>query len=113
MGLGVADLIFLAVLIGVLLVPTLAVLTWVAFRRRAVRFGYPSTGAYLRAAPHTDAERRDAVDLAMKGLVLCVLGVLFPPFVLIGLIPLFYGGRKLITSSLGLGLVDDPEQRGA
>jgi hypothetical protein len=29
------------------------------------------------------------------------------PFVLAGLIPLFYGGRKMAYSSMGLGLVDD------
>ncbi len=46
----------------------------------------------------------------LKGLVFCVLGLLFPPFVLVGLVPLFYGGRKLLYASMGLGLVDDPEQ---
>jgi hypothetical protein len=77
--------------------------------RRARRLGYPSRGAYLRAAPRSDLEKRDAADLALKGLVVCVLGLIFPPFILIGLIPLFYGGRKLAYSSMGLGLVDDPE----
>ena len=43
----------------------------------------------------------------------CVLGVVFAPFVLIGLVPLFYGGRKLVYASMGLGLVDDGEQPGA
>ena len=31
----------------------------------------------------------------------------------LGLIPLFYGGRKLVYASMGLGLVDDGDQRGA
>ena len=74
---------------------------------RAKRLGYASTREYLRAAPRTDVEKRDAVDLALKGLALCVLGLLFPPFVLAGLIPLFYGGRKMAYASMGLGLVDD------
>lgn len=76
---------------------------------RAKRLNYPSTGAYLRAAPRSDAEKQDAADLVLKGLVFCVLGLLFPPFVLIGLVPLFYGGRKLLYASMGLGLIDDPE----
>jgi len=78
--------------------------------RRAREFGYPSRAAYLRAAPRTDAEKRDAVDLTLRGIALCVLGGLFAPFVLVGLIPLFYGGRKVVYASMGLGLVDDPDQ---
>jgi hypothetical protein len=81
-----------------------------ALKRRATRLGYPSRSAYVRAAPRSDAERRDAVDLALKGLVFCVLGLIFPPFILVGLIPLFYGGRKLAYASMGLGLVDDEER---
>jgi hypothetical protein len=46
----------------------------------------------------------------VKGLACCALGVLFAPFVLIGLAPLFYGGRKFLYASMGLGLVDDPDQ---
>jgi hypothetical protein len=80
--------------------------------RRATRLGYTSTAAYLRAAPRSDAEKRDATDLALKGLVFCGLGLIFPPFILVGLIPLFYGGRKLAYASMGLGLVDDAEQPG-
>ena len=85
----------------------------IRLRARAKRFNYPSTGAYLRAAPRSDAERRDAADLALKGAVFCLLGLLLPPFVLVGLIPLFYGGRKLLYASMGLGLVDDADQPGA
>jgi hypothetical protein len=81
--------------------------------RRAKRLGYSSRRAYLRAAPHSDAEKRDAADLALKGLVFCLLGLLFSPLVLVGLIPLFYGARKLVYASMGLGLVDDAEQPGA
>lgn len=82
-------------------------------RGRARQFGYSSARAYLRAAPRSDAEKRDAVDLLMRGVVVCLLGLLFKPFVLLGLIPLFYGGRKLAYAMMGLGLVDDPEQPGA
>ena len=77
--------------------------------RRARHLGYPSTRAYLRAAPRSDEEKRDAADLALKGAVLSILGAIFAPFVLAGLVPLFYGGRKLVWAYMGLGLVDDAE----
>jgi hypothetical protein len=99
----------LLILLAVLSVPVgIALFAW-TFGRRARRFGYPSTGAYLRSAPGTDVEKRDAADLALRGLVFCVLGFLLPPLVLVGLVPLFYGGRKLAYASMGLGLVDDAD----
>ena len=81
-------------------------------RRNARLAGYGSLGAYLRAAPRTDDEKRDAVDLALKGLVLCLLGLLFAPLLLIGLFPLFYGTRKVVYGSMGLGIVDDTDHSG-
>ena len=107
LGIGVPELVILA-WIG--LIP-IGGITYVVLllRGRAKRLTYPSTGAYLRAVPRSDAEKQDAADLVLRGLVFCVLGLLFPPFVLIGLVPLFYGGRKLLFTSMGLGLVDDPE----
>ena len=110
LGIGVPELVILGV-VGV--VPAAIVLVAALIRRRGKRFGYASTGAYLRAAPRSDAEKRDAADLVLKGVVFCVLGLLFSPFVLVGLIPLFYGGRKLLYASMGLGLVDDADQPGA
>ena len=86
---------------------------WRSLGRQAKRAGYESTGEYLRAAPQTDQEKQDAVDLTLKGVVVCILGLLFPPFLLIGLFPLFYGARKLAFASMGLGLVDDPDQPSA
>ncbi len=74
---------------------------------QAASFGYPSLGAYLRAVPRTDAERKAAFDLALKGFVMCLLALLFPPLLLVGVIPLFYGVRKTGYAALGLGLVDD------
>ena len=82
---------------------------WRSLGKRARRFGYSSTSKYLRMAPRSDAERRDAADLALRGMVWCGLGLVFAPCVLIGLVPLFYGSRKLTYASLGLGLVDDAE----
>jgi hypothetical protein len=78
-------------------------------RRQAHRLGYRSLSDYLRAAPRSDEERRDAVDLTLKGVVVCVLGLLFPPLILVGLVPLYYGGRKMAYASLGLGLVNDAD----
>ncbi len=83
------------------------------YRRQARRAGYASLGAYLRATPRSDEEKRDAVDLALKGLVVCLLGLLFPPLLLIGIFPHFYGARKLANASMGLGLVDDADQSSA
>ena len=85
---------------------------WNGFRRKALRLGYPSVGAYLKAAPRSDEEKRDAVDLALKGLVICLFGLVFPPFLLIGPFPLFYGARKVAWAEMGLGLVDDADQPG-
>ena len=98
----------MAALLTMALGPVLLILTSIGFRAHAL--GYRTTGAYLSAAPLTEAEKRDAVDLALKGLILCVLGLLFWPVVFGGLVGLFYGGRKLVFASMGLGLVDDADE---
>ena len=110
MRIGVPELLILTVILGV---PIVGVVTLLRVRRSAKRLGYGSTRAYLRAAPRSDAERRDAADLALKGLVACMFGFFFAPFVLFGLIPLFYGARKLIYASMGLGLIDDGDEPAA
>ena len=99
-------------ILGVFLIPMIGaiLLVWLLLRsqrRLAKELGYPSLSAYLRAAPQTDQEKRAAVDLALKGLVICLLGLLMPPVLLIGLFPMFYGVRKIAYASMGLGLVDD------
>ena len=80
-----------------------------SYRGAARRAGYDSVGDYLRAVPQSDEEKRDAVDLALKGLVVCLLSLLFPPLLIIGLFPLFHGTRKIAHASMGLGLVDDAD----
>lgn len=103
--------------LAVLLIPAItvvgaAIATVVLFRslrRRAREQGHPSLRAYLRAAPRTDAEKRDAADLALKGLVLCLLGMIFAPAMLFGLVPLFYGARKVVYASMGLGFADQDQ----
>ena len=110
MRIGIPELIILAMVASVLVLPILLALGLRSIGRRAKRLGYASWRAYLAAPPRSDAEKRDAADLVMKGIVLSFLGLLFPAFVLLGMLPLFYGGRKLMYASMGLGLVDDAEQ---
>ena len=109
---SIATLIAASVLIATIFLIGAAVMLWRSFKRPAQRLGYPSLSAYLRAAPSSDEEKREAVNLALKGLIICLLGLLFPPLLLIGIVPLFYGGRKVVWASMGLGLVDDAEQPG-
>jgi hypothetical protein len=80
-----------------------------AYRRKVRQAGYSTIGAYLRAVPRTDEEKRDAIDLALQGLLTCLVGLLLPPLLLIGALPLYYGSRKVLHASMGLGLVDDDE----
>ena len=109
MGVGITELIILSVL--AVFVAGIVVAVRVIWRqqRKAREFGYASLAAYLRAAPRTDAERRDAVDLALQGAVICLLGVIFPPLLLVGLFPCFYGTRKVVYASMGLGMLDDAD----
>ena len=78
-----------------------------SYRLKASRAGYGSLGEYLKGTPRSDEEKRDAVDLALKGLVLCLIGLVFPPLLLFGILPLFYGARKIAYSAMGFGLFDD------
>lgn len=107
--LGVPELFIIIVLIGFPLIG-LAVAYAMLPTSRIMRLGYKSRSEYLRAVPRTDAERKDAADLALKGLVICILGLMFAPLVFVGLVPLFYGGRKLTYALLGLGLLDDEDE---
>jgi hypothetical protein len=88
--------IVLFVLFGLFVAP---ILIW---RARVRRSGYPGLLAYFRELPKTDLEKMDAVELTLKGVVLCALGLLFPPLVVIGLVPLYYGLRKLAALQLGI-----------
>jgi hypothetical protein len=76
--------------------------------KRARSHNYDSLFEYLQAVPSTDPQKLDAVDLALKGGVIIILGVLFPPLIFVGLFPLYYGIRKIMLSLMGLGLTDHP-----
>lgn len=93
-------LIFLLILIVVL------VLTSFLFRlrKRSKMFGYQGVFAYLRAIPVTDDQLQDAINLTLQGLVICLFALLIPLLVILGVFPLYYGARKLLSSWLGLGL---------
>lgn len=108
-----ALIIITAVILSVLAIVGAVSMILKTYRRKAERAGYSSLGDYLRAAPRSDEEKRDAVDLALRGLVICLLGLAFPPFLLIGVFPLYYGARKLAYASLGFGLFEDADQPSA
>lgn len=114
MNLGMAEILILIAVVPYLIFPLLVGVVFLrSWRRKARAFGYPSMMTYLRAAPRTDEEKVDATNLALKGVVISLLGILFPPLLLIGLFPLFFGGRKVVYASMGLGLVDDADQTSA
>ena len=109
MEISFAWIILTAILLAVMATIAAVALILRAFGRKARSAGYSSVGDYLRAAPRSEQEKRDAVDLALKGLVICLVGLLFPPLLLIGLFPLYYGARKVIYSSMGFGLFEDAD----
>ena len=76
--------------------------------KRARAYGHTAVMPYLQAVPSSDTEKLDAADLALKGSVMIILGVLFPPLIFIGLVPSYYGYRKVALSLMGLGLTDSP-----
>jgi hypothetical protein len=89
----------------------ITVVIWVGRRmllKRARANDYDTLFAYLRGVPSTDTQKLDAIDLALKGGVIVVLGVLFPPLIFVGLVPLYYGLRKISMTLMGLGLTDGP-----
>ena len=70
MGVGPAGVIFFGMIVIVIVAVVAVVVVLVTLvrgvRRRAHREGSPSVRAYLAAAPRTDEERRDSVDLALN-----------------------------------------------
>ena len=99
-----------AILILVMMTLVFAAVVW-ALRwillRRARAVGFAQVFVYLRAVPESDVQKLDALDLALKGIVITSLGVLFPPLIIIGLVPLYYGGRKVLLTLMALGLSDE------
>ena len=95
--------VFVLVVLGIVLVAAAVVVGIMAKLNSAVvRNGHRSFGAYIRTTPRNDAEKRDAIDMALGGLVLCIIGMVLSPIFLLGLYPFYYGARKVAYSSLGV-----------
>jgi hypothetical protein len=86
--------VVVAILIGLVWLP---LRIW---RRSVQRRGYPELKVYLREVPQTPEKKLDAVELTLKGLVICIMGLIFPPLSLVGLVPFYYGARKLAAMTL-------------
>jgi len=100
------------IIVGLVFVLCFLLLIWSLMavwqtRQKAERAGYRRISDYMRAAPRTDTEKKEAVTLMMRGLALCLLGMVFAPFALLGVVPLYYGGRKITLALLGLDLPAD------
>lgn len=88
----------LALAVLLLLLPAIFLAWGFLLLRRMWRARIPR----LRKLPQTDEEKLDAVELTLKGGVLFVLGLLFFPLIVISLVPLYYGLRKLAAIRLGM-----------
>ncbi len=108
-----ASLVLMAVLGALGVSAAIVIFVVRRLRRNAVAAGYPGVGAYLRAVPRNDEEKRQAVDLALKGVILCGLGLFFPPMILVGVVPFYYGSRKLILVWLGLDILAEIDSSNA
>lgn len=109
MAVSIAALVFGAALLVVLVVLVTAGVVLAGYRRKALDGGYASLGDYLRAAPRDDGEKKEAVDLLLKGIVVCLLGLIFPPLLLLGVFPLFFGLRKVAYAQMGFGLSEETD----
>ena len=91
-----------------LLVANVVTLVWLfLWRRRIVRAGYRGAFAYLRGLPRTDSEKRDALDLVMRGIVMLIPGWAVWSLGIAGLFSLYYGIRKLLMLWMGLELPEE------
>jgi thiosulfate reductase cytochrome b subunit len=100
------------IFVGILLVLLLLVWCLIALRRthrRARQAGFKRISDYMLAAPRNDQEKREAVNMAFRGLALCVIGIVLTPLLLLGVFPLYYGGRKISLALLGLDLLDEDD----
>jgi hypothetical protein len=104
MQIGLTEVLALIVSLGLPLLAFVLAVVWIG--RRARLAGYASRKAYVRATPQTDAQKEEAIDLLVRGVVLCALGLLFRPLVLVGVVPLYVGGRKVLRAWFALGSED-------
>lgn len=78
-------------------------------RRRAREAGYSGIHEFMMAVPRNEQEKREAVNMAFRGLALCLVGIVLTPLLLLGVPPLYYGGRKVALSLMGTDLLADDE----
>ena len=113
MNMSIAGLVVIALLAALATLSAIMIFVVRRLRKNAAAAGYPGVGAYLRAVPRNDEEKRQAVDLALKGVILCGLGLFFPPMILVGVVPFYYGSRKLILVWLGLDILAEIDRSSA
>jgi len=101
-NIGIALALFLVAILILIGVVWLLLRVW---RARLRRRGYADINDYFRSfrrLPQTNEEKLAAIELTLKGAVILVLGRFFPLLVVIALVPLYYGVRKLAALRLGL-----------
>ena len=64
---SIATLVLMALVLTLAAAAAIVIFVVRGLRRNALAAGYPGVGAYLRAVPRNDEEKRQAVDLALKG----------------------------------------------
>lgn len=101
--------VFLPVLLVLLVALVWSLIAVIRTRQRAREAGFKRVSDYMLAVPRNDREKREAVNMAFRGLALCVLGIVFAPLLLLGVFPLYYGGRKIILTLLGMDLLADDD----
>jgi hypothetical protein len=99
---------------GFILLILLIVLVWSLVRigrtrQRARQAGFKGIREHMLAVPRNDREKREAVNMAFRGLALCLIGIVLTPLLLLGLPPLYYGGRKIILVLLGVDLLAEDD----
>lgn len=92
------------------LIVGLLLLLRVRWRPRLLLAGYPGLMGYLRCVPRTDAQKRDALDLVMRGVVVFFIGLALPPLFIVGLVLFYYGLRKLCMIWMGLEILEDSHE---
>ncbi len=98
------------VLFMIVLTVVLVVLLLVRWRPRILRAGYPGLYAFLHCVPRTDAQKRDALDLTLRGLVLFIVGAVLQPLWVIGAFLFYYGIRKFCMIWMGLEILEGTDE---
>jgi len=101
--------VFVPVLVLLVVVLVWSLIAVARTRQRAHQAGFSRVSDYMLAVPRNDQEKREAVNMAFRGLALCLVGVVFAPLLLLGVFPLYYGGRKITLALLGMDLLADDD----